>query len=101
MVDEDQYFLELVRYIHLNPVRAGMVIEMAALERYPFSGHSVIMGKREYAVQQVDDVLALFSSKRSSALHEYSAFVEAGIQQGAREDEIIENIADRSGIAAD
>ena len=86
VVDEDQYFLELVRYIHLNPVRAGMVIGMAALERYRFTGHSVIMGKQGYPVQQVDDVLALFSDKRSSALREYSAFVEAGIHQGARED---------------
>lgn len=86
VVDEDPYFLELVRYIHLNPVRAGIITGIAALERYRFSGHSVIMGNREYSVQQVDDVLRLFSNIGSSALHEYSAFVEAGIQQGARED---------------
>lgn len=86
VVEEESYFMELVRYIHLNPVRAGMVNSVKALEKYPFAGHSVIMGKRDYPIQYVDDVLSRFSSKRSLALQEYRDFVEAGINQGTRED---------------
>ena len=43
--DEDAYFTELVRYIHLNPLRAKLVKSLAQLDRYRWSGHGVIMGK--------------------------------------------------------
>ncbi|MDD5205910.1 MAG: hypothetical protein PHS17_10835 [Desulfobacterales bacterium] len=34
--------MELVRYIHLNPIRAGLVDSLDELGRYLFSGHSTI-----------------------------------------------------------
>jgi REP element-mobilizing transposase RayT len=43
--EEDQYLLELVRYIHLNPVRSHMVGNMEELDRYRWSGHGVLVGK--------------------------------------------------------
>lgn len=46
--DEDAYFQELTRYIHLNPLRAELVKNMNALDEYPWCGHSVIMGKVDY-----------------------------------------------------
>ena len=46
LCQEDTYLLELVRYIHLNPLRAKLVIDMDALGKYPFSGHGVIMDKK-------------------------------------------------------
>jgi REP element-mobilizing transposase RayT len=85
-VEEDSYFLELVRYIHLNPLRAGVVKSCAELEKYRYTGHAVILGKREYPIQHVDEVLAQFSDSRSSALQEYRSFVVAGMDQGPRED---------------
>ncbi len=45
--DEDAYFTELVRYIHLNPLRAKLVKSLDKLDRYRWSGHSVVMGKNE------------------------------------------------------
>ena len=42
--DEDAYFTELVRYIHLNPLRAKLVKSLAQLDRYRWSGHGVLMG---------------------------------------------------------
>jgi len=45
LCEEDPYLLELVRYIHLNPLRAGIVEELKKLEAYPYCGHSVLMGK--------------------------------------------------------
>ena len=44
--EEDPYLLELVRYIHLNPLRAGLVKDLKELDRYPWSGHSAILGRR-------------------------------------------------------
>ena len=41
LCQEDAYFRELVRYIHLNPLRARLVKDLKALDKYPFSGHSV------------------------------------------------------------
>lgn len=46
VVEEDPYFQELVRYIHLNPLRARMIDSFAKLNRYRWCGHSVILGRR-------------------------------------------------------
>ena len=43
--DEDVYFQELVRYIHLNPLRATLVEDLSDLDRYPWRGHLVVKGK--------------------------------------------------------
>lgn len=45
LCQEDTYLLELVRYIHLNPIRANIVKDITALDKYPYTGHTVIMGK--------------------------------------------------------
>ncbi len=44
--EEDSYLLELIRYIHLNPLRAGLVKDIKELDKYPWTGHSAILGKR-------------------------------------------------------
>jgi putative transposase len=43
---EDAYLMELVRYIHLNPVRAGIVTDVGELKGHPYCGHSGLMGKK-------------------------------------------------------
>ena len=43
--EEDPYFLELIRYIHLNPLRAKLVQDLKELDKYPWSGHSAILGR--------------------------------------------------------
>jgi len=45
VVEEEPYFLELVRYIHLNPVRAGILSSVSQLGKYKFTGHAVLLGK--------------------------------------------------------
>lgn len=85
-MEEESYFLELVRYIHLNPLRAGIVRNLEELERYPYTGHSVILGKREYASQDVESVLERFSESRRAAISGYTDFMAAGCDQGRREE---------------
>jgi REP element-mobilizing transposase RayT len=84
--DHDEYLLELVRYIHLNPVRAGVVADVVRLERYPWCGHSVVLGKGKLQGQDVESVLSLFGKKMGDARRRYRLFVQDGVSQGGRDD---------------
>jgi hypothetical protein len=53
---EDPYFLELTRYIHLNPLRAGIVGDLRELNDYRWAGHSAIMGRVRRDWQDIDTV---------------------------------------------
>ena len=39
----ERYFTELVRYLHLNPLRVKLVADLKELEKYPYCGHGVIL----------------------------------------------------------
>jgi len=83
---EETYLQELVRYIHLNPLRAGVVPDLADLNSYPYCGHSALMGKRKRPWQKVDYVLHSFGKRVRRARKEYFLYVEAGAEQGRRRD---------------
>jgi REP element-mobilizing transposase RayT len=82
--EEDVYFQELVRYIHLNPLRAGLVQNLVQLDRYPWSGHGVLMGKVKNSWQDADHVLSWFGKKAGQARRIYHRYVSEGIKQGRR-----------------
>jgi REP element-mobilizing transposase RayT len=82
LCDEDSYLLALVRYIHLNPVRTGSVSSLAELNRYSWSGHSAIIGKKGYSWMSPDYVLSQFGRKRHAARQGYLRYVEEGIPLG-------------------
>ncbi len=84
LCQENTYLLELVRYLHLNPIRARQVEDIAALDTYPFCGHSVIMGKMERAWQDDAYILSLFHKNIATARRRYKTFVLKGIQKGRR-----------------
>ncbi|UCF72437.1 MAG: transposase [Deltaproteobacteria bacterium] len=84
--EEDPYLLELTRYIHLNPLRAGMVKDMSALGRYPWTGHSVLVGKVKRVWQDTVTVLSYFGTRSKEAMLHYESFVRDGISQGRRPD---------------
>jgi REP element-mobilizing transposase RayT len=86
LCQEDRYLLELVRYIHLNPLRGKLVQTLEELDKYIYSGHSVIMRNKIAEWQDVDMVLGMFSTKVSSARRQYRKYVEKGIAQGQRPD---------------
>ena len=81
LCDADVYLLELVRYIHLNPIRAGLVKNIRGLERYPWSGHAILMGNRQQEWQSVAEVLSLFGRRIGTARQRYCEFVEQGLGQ--------------------
>ncbi len=84
--DEDSYFTELVRYIHLNPLRAGLVKNLSELDRYAYCGHSVIIGRRKHKWQDRNYVLKWFGNKEKDAIKVYRHFVKSGIDDGNRPD---------------
>jgi len=105
--EENAYLLELIRYIHLNPLRAKLVSDMNALDVYPWTGHSTLMGNCKnllipvetttqnshtdvpspvlsLAEKTVDEVLRRFGETIEEARSNYRNFVEKGIALGRR-----------------
>jgi putative transposase len=84
--EEDTYFKELVRYIHLNPLRGKLVESFENLDSYKNCGHSVIIGRIKRDWQDRDYVLKWFGSNESEAIKAYRQFIEKGVNQGRRRD---------------
>ncbi len=84
VVEEEAYFLELVRYLHLNPLRGGVVPDLQALARYPYTGHAALMGKVPRAWQAADEVLGHFAKAPRRARAQYGAFVAEAVPLGRR-----------------
>ena len=82
--DEDVYFRELVRYIHLNPLRVHLVSDLSELGRYPWCGDSVVMGRIKHEWQDRDKVVSWFGRKRGETREAYRGYMEEGIAQGRR-----------------
>jgi putative transposase len=86
LCQEDAYFMELVRYIHLNPVRAKILGTMEKLDQYPWSGHGVLVGTRKAKWQETGEVLSLFGKRESSSIASYRKFMKDGWSMGRRDD---------------
>jgi len=82
--EDDPYLLELTRYIHLNPLRAGIVKNVKELKEYQWCGHSAIIGRVKREWQDTNTVLAYFSKRRKRAIENYEDFVQQGIDAGSR-----------------
>lgn len=85
LCEDDPYLLELTRYIHLNPLRAGMVRDLKQLGQYRWAGHSAIMGRLKRAWQDTGTILAYFG-EGDKAIEKYEQYVEEGISKGKRRD---------------
>lgn len=79
LCDADEYLLELVAYIHLNPARAKIVRGMAGLKKYPWSGHKALVGEGKAGFIAREQVLRHFGSSLRSAMKKYEEFVEERI----------------------
>jgi len=103
--EEDAYLLELIRYIHLNPLRASLVNDLnKELNKYLWTGHSTILGKRKNPLipdkrnkdkkdgkpekilveKTVEDILLHFGETAKVARRRYRQFVKNGVDQGKR-----------------
>ena len=83
---EETYLRELVRYIHLNPIRAGIVQTLDELKSYKYCGHSSLMGKTKREWQDTDYVLGCFGKSKGKARQGYESFVKDGLTQGRKKE---------------
>jgi len=84
LCDTDKYLITLVRYIHLNPLKAKIVKGMKELALYPWTGHGVLSGRSKREWQDVDAVLGIFDSRAGPARKRYAEFIADGV--GLKED---------------
>ena len=73
LVDADSYLLELVRYIHRNPLEAGLVKE---LNKYPWSSHKgYLSNAKKWNWLHKSFILSLFGRERNEGINTYKNFV--------------------------
>jgi putative transposase len=66
--------------------RAKIVRTLPELNRYAYSGHSMLMGRKNRSWQDVDYVLSYFDKRPGRAKKAYYSYVEAGVEQGRRKE---------------
>ncbi len=81
--EDDPYLLELTRYIHLNPLRAGIVGSLEELRDYRWTGHAAILGRVRQEWQDIKAIRAYFGKGRR-AVEKYEQYVREGVSLGKR-----------------
>jgi len=81
--DKDAYLLELIRYIHLNPVRAGIVKRPGD---YIWSSHRTYLAGRSSSWLEIEMPLACLASSRKAAVSSYKNFINSALESGHRDD---------------
>jgi REP element-mobilizing transposase RayT len=87
LIERDQYLLELSRYIHMNPVRAGLAKRP---EEYPYSSYGVLIGRSKENFVYGDLIWRMISGERGNGKKRYRTFVEDGI--GRRQDSPLKDV---------
>ncbi len=83
LVDADSYLLELARYIHLNPVRAGLCDRA---EAYEWSSYGAYTGQAPTSWLHTQEILARFSEDEGRARELFIDFVAGGVGESRRKD---------------
>ena len=76
LVQKDRYFLALLRYIHLNPVKAGIAVKP---ENYEWSSYRAYLAGGDSVVENPREAMALFSENHENALKQYIEFMNQDI----------------------
>jgi REP element-mobilizing transposase RayT len=87
---DQRYVEEIIRYIHLNPIRAGVCQSMDDLDEYRWSGHTVLMGRKAEAFQDTRTVLLRFNDDIETARKRYRTFLSEGLNNS--DESVIETI---------
>ena len=78
--DQDSYLMELVRYIHLNPVRAKIIDSLDELASYRWCGHRQLIGLGSEQLIAADDLYALLGPRKRAARQSYLNFLADGLK---------------------
>ena len=88
LCQDQEYALQLIRYINLNPLRAGKVRSLSMLVSWPWCGHAMLLGKpvsREFRFQDRKEALSRFGRTEKEAIAGYLAYLAQGIHAGTME----------------
>ena len=83
LCQKDSYLQELIRYVHLNPVRAKMVKEVSA---WKWSSHREYLGEVKGELTDNRFPLSLFHKDIGSSRRYYARFVNEGVEMGHQEE---------------
>ena len=83
--DLEEYLLELVPYIHLNPLRARLVKDLAGLESYKWCGHAAVATGVEDEIINKNELLAHFGDSEKDAAEKYNQVMEEKARDAARD----------------
>ncbi|MBE0448015.1 MAG: transposase [Actinobacteria bacterium] len=86
VVDEDRYMRELLRYIHLNPLRGKVLSSLATLQIWPYTGHAALIGSYNLPWYAADEILTLFGSRTTVAREALVRFMYSGIKEQHKAD---------------
>ncbi|MFH1359563.1 MAG: transposase [Candidatus Omnitrophota bacterium] len=78
LCEKDEYLLPLIRYIHLNPVKAK-IVEIDQLEKYPWTSHGEITKEKPEALINRVEVLSYFGNTKNKAKICYEKYVKEGL----------------------
>lgn len=78
-VEDPLYLDQLILYVHLNPVKAGLVKDPTD---YPFGGHREVERQFRGSIVDIDEMLRCFGSSRKAARRRYLSAIRAEIEQG-------------------
>lgn len=98
LVEEEPYLLELVRYIHLNPLRARLVNTLEELDGFAWTGHAALLGRTARPWQALETVLSLFGPSAPRARVAYRQFVAAGVTSGSPPELTAGGLRHRRGV---
>jgi len=76
--------LELLRYIHLNTLRARLAPDLQTFDSYPWCGHAELLGTQPAIGLAAETVLQLFGKNLKAARYAYQQFVAGGLSMGKR-----------------
>lgn len=77
LCDKDEYFLSLIRYIHLNPIKSNMV-SLKGLDAFQWTGHQELI-REEKGIIEKEEVLEYFGQTYKRAIDSYKKFIQEGL----------------------
>lgn len=85
LVESTAYLYRLVTYIHLNPLRSGVVDRIEELEMYPWSGHRSVMNRNAHAWHDLAGLLGYFGANGDTQLANYRTHMIRACNRGDME----------------
>ena len=88
LCEKETYLVDLVRYVHLNPLRAGIVNSIKELADYRWTGHRSMMGRNDVQWQKTGEVLKRFGQRIGPARRKYFEFLRVGLKGSVKDLEL-------------